>query len=73
MMTLKDFDLVGSLHDIPNHKVDPEDLGSARQEPSPTRSILQTELLSVNIQSLAQLERGLTVEPRHQAIPIHSE
>lgn len=27
-MTLKDFDLVGSFHDILGHKVDPEDLSS---------------------------------------------
>ena len=43
MMMLKDFDLVGSLHDIPNYKADPGDLGSS--EPSLMRSVLQTGLL----------------------------
>lgn len=42
-MTLKDFDLVGSFHDILSHKADPEDLSSL--EPRLMRSIVHTRLL----------------------------
>lgn len=45
-MTLKDFDLVESFHDILSHKADPKDLNSL--EPRLMRSIVQTRLLWFN-------------------------